>query len=113
MVAYLTVHFENTEVCDALIREWKAGCTKKLKKRKRTRDQIQAIIHEAKSEVKLEILTLNEIKIKVLKGFYYHQEITKTKAQEITPRIIVKNTIKRKETYFQKIDQLQKTLRSS
>ena len=35
--------------------------------------------------MKLEILTLNEIKTKVLKGFYYHQEITKTKAQEITP----------------------------
>lgn len=28
MVTYLTGHFENTKVCDALIREWEADCTK-------------------------------------------------------------------------------------
>ena len=38
---------------------------------------------------------------------------TKTKAQGMTPIIIVKNTIKRKETFFQKIGQLQKIFRSS
>ena len=28
MVTYLTGHFENTKVCDALIREWEADCTR-------------------------------------------------------------------------------------
>ena len=35
----------------------------------------------------------------------------KAKAQEITPRIIVQNTIKRKESFFKKVGQLQKNLK--
>ena len=82
-----------------------------LKKGKKTSHQIQAIINKA--EVKLEKLTTDEIKVKVLKGLYFHQEITKNEAQEITPRIIVKNMIKRKEKFFQKVGQLQKNLKPS
>ena len=57
-------------------------------------------MHEAEAGVKLEILTPDKIKTKALKGMYFHQEITKTEAQEITARIILKSTIKRKETFF-------------
>ena len=53
--------------------------------------------------MKLEIVTTDEIKVKALKGLYFHQEITKTEAQEVKPRIIVKNMIKIKETFFQKV----------
>ena len=28
MITYLTGHFENNEVCDALIKEWETDCTK-------------------------------------------------------------------------------------
>ena len=71
-----------------------------LKKGNKTKHQIEAIMHKAEAGVKLEILTPDEIKTKALKGMYFHQEITKTKAQEITPRIILKSMIKRKETFF-------------
>ena len=67
-----------------------------LKKRKKTRYQIETIIQEAEAEVKLEIVTTDEIKVKALKGLYFHQKVTKTEAQEVKPRIIVKTTIKRK-----------------
>ena len=73
-----------------------------LKKRKKTRYQIETIIQEAEAEVKLEIVTTDEIKVKALKGLYFHQKVTKTEAQEVKPRIIVKTMIKRKETFFQK-----------
>ena len=82
-----------------------------LKKGKKTRHQIEAIVHEA--EGKLEIVTTDEIKVIALKGLYFHQEITKTEAQGVKPRIIVKNMIKRKETFFQKVGQLQKNLKPS
>ena len=82
-----------------------------LKKGKKTRHQIEAIVHEA--EVKIEIVTTDETKVKALKGLYFHQEITKTEAQEVKPRIIVKNMIKGKETFFQKVAQLQKHLKPS
>ena len=55
--------------------------------------------------------TPSETKTKALKGLYFHQEITKTEAQEIIPRIIVKNTLKRKETFFQRVGQLQENLK--
>ena len=79
-----------------------------LEKGKKTRHQIETIIQEAEVEVKLEIATMDKIKVKALKGLYFHQEITKTEAQEVKPRIIVKNMIKIKETFFQKVGQLQK-----
>ena len=68
-------------------------------------DQIEAIIQEAEAEVKLEIVTTDEIKVKTLKGFYFHQEITRTEAQEVKPRIFLKNMINIKETFFQKVGQ--------
>ena len=71
-----------------------------LKKGNKTKHQIEAIMHEAEAGVKLEILTPDKIKTKALKGMYFHQEITKTEAQEITARIILKSMIKRKETFF-------------
>ena len=64
------------------------------------------IIQEAEAVVKPEIVT-------TLKGLYFHQEITKTEAQEGNPRIIVKNMIKRKETFFQKVGQLWKNFKPS
>ena len=81
------------------------------KKGKKTRHQIEAIIHEAEAELKLEILTIDEIKVKALKGLYFHQEITKIEAKQVTLRIFVKNMIKTKEKYFQKIGKLQKKLK--
>ena len=84
-----------------------------LEKGKKTRHQIETIIEEAEVEVKLEIATMDKIKVKALKGLYFHQEITKTEAQEVKPRIIVKNMIKIKETFFQKVGQLQKNLKPS
>ena len=84
-----------------------------LEKGKKTRHQIETIIQEAEVEVKLEIATMDKIKVKALKGLYFHQEITKTEAQEVKPRIIVKNMIKIKETFFQKVGQLQKNLKPS
>ena len=63
--------------------------------------------------MKIEIVTRDETKVKALKGLYFHQEITKTEAQEVKPRIIVKNMIKGKETFFQKVAQLQKHLKPS
>ena len=44
----------------------------------RKQDTIEAITQEAEAEVKPEIVTTNEIKVKALKGLYFHQEITKT-----------------------------------
>ena len=32
MITYLTGHFENTEVCDGLIKEWETDCTKEEEK---------------------------------------------------------------------------------
>ena len=84
-----------------------------LEKGKKTRHQIETIIQEAEVELKLEIATMDKIKVKALKGLYFHQEITKTEAQEVKPRIIVKNMIKIKETFFQKVGQLQKNLKPS
>ena len=75
--------------------------------------QIEAIIQEAEVELKLEIVTTNEMKKKALKELYFHQKVTKTEAQEVKPRKIVKNMIKRKETFFQKVEQLQKNLKPS
>ena len=66
-----------------------------LQKRKKKKHEIETLIHEAETEVKLEILTPGKVKAKTLKGFYFQQDLTKTKAREITPRIIVKNMIKR------------------
>ena len=43
------------------------GMMLELKKGKKARHQIEAIIHEAESEVKLEMLTTDEIKVKALK----------------------------------------------
>ena len=82
-----------------------------LKKGKKIRHQIEAIIQEA--EAKVERVTTDEVKVKALKGLYFHQEITKTEGQEIKPRIIVKNMSKRKEKFFQKVGQLQKNLKPS
>ena len=84
-----------------------------LKKGKKTGHQIETIIQEAKVEVKLEIVITDEIKVKALKELHFHQEITKTEAQEVKPRIIVKNMIKRKETFFQNVGKLQKNLKPS
>ena len=78
------------------------------KKGKKTRHQIEAIIHEAEAELKLEILTKDEIKVKALKGLYFQQEITKIEAKQVIPRVFVKNMIKTKENFFQKIGKLQK-----
>ena len=72
-----------------------------LEKGKRTGHQIETIIQEAEAEVKLEIATTDKIKVKTLKGFYFYQEITKTEAPEVKPRIIVKNMIK---IIYQKIE---------
>ena len=82
-----------------------------LKKGKKTRHQIEAVVHEA--EVKLEIVTTDEIKVEALERLYFHQEITKTEAQEVKSNIIVKNMVKRKETFFQKVGQLLKNLKPS
>ena len=84
-----------------------------LKKGKKTGHQIETIIQEAKVEVKLEIVITDEIKVKALKELHFHQEITKTEVQEVKPRIIVKNMIKRKETFFQNVGKLQKNLKPS
>ena len=46
-----------------------------------------------------------------LKGLYFHQEITKTEAQEVIPRKVVKNMIKTKKNFFQKVGQLPKNLK--
>ena len=64
------------------------------------------IIQEAEAEVKPEIVT-------TLKELYFHQEISKTEAQDGKPRIIVKNIIKRKEKFFQKVGQLRKNFKPS
>ena len=66
-----------------------------LKKGKKIRNQMEALIQETEAEAKVEIVTTDMIKVKALKGLYFHQEITKTEAQEIKPRIIVKNMRKR------------------
>ena len=84
-----------------------------LKKGKKTRDEIEAIIQEAEAEVKLEIVTTDKIKVKALKGLYFHQKVTKTEAQKVKPRIIMKSMIKRNETFFQKVGRLQKNLKPS
>ena len=81
-----------------------------LKRGKKTRHQIEAISQETEAEVKLEIVITDEIKVKALKGLYFHQEITKTEGQEVKPRIIVKNMIKIK--FFQNVG-LQKNLKPS
>lgn len=57
------------------------GMMLELEKGKKTKHQIEAIIHEAEAGVKLEILTPDEIKTKALKGLYFLQEITNTEAQ--------------------------------
>ena len=43
-----------------------------FKKGKKTRHQIEAIIHKAEAEVKLKIVPTDEIKVKALKGLYFH-----------------------------------------
>ena len=68
--------------------------------KKGIKKQIEATIHEAETGGKIEILTLDEIKTKALKVLHFYQEITKTEALEITPRIILKTTIKRTKTFF-------------
>ena len=53
-------------------------------------------------------------KVKALKGLSFCKEITKTEAQEVKPRIILKkNMIKGKQKFFQKVGQLQKNLKPS
>ena len=84
-----------------------------LKKGKKTRHQIEAIIQEAEAEVKIEIVTTDKIKVKALKELYFHQKVTKTEAQKVKPRIIMKSMIKRNETFFQKVGRLQKNLKPS
>ena len=73
-----------------------------LKKGKKAGHQIEAIIQEGEAEVKLEIATTDEIKVKALKGLYFHQKITKTEAQEVKPRIIVKKHNQHKRNIFPK-----------
>ena len=46
-----------------------------------------------------------------LKGLYFHQEITKTEAQEVIPRKVLKNMIKTKKAFSQKVGQLPKNLK--
>ena len=84
-----------------------------LKKGKKTKHEIEVIINEAEAEVKLEILTTDKIKVKALRGLYFHQEITKTEAQELTPTRIVKIIIKRNGTFFLNVGRLQKNLKPS
>ena len=60
----------------------------------------RAIIYKGEARVRFEILTPEDIKAKALKLLYFHQEITKTEAQEITPKIIIKKRIKRKDVFF-------------
>ena len=79
-----------------------------LEKGKKIGDQMKEIIQVAEAEVKLEIVITDEIKVRAPKGFYFIQEITKTEAQEVKPRIFLKNMIKIKETFFQKVGQRQK-----
>ena len=73
-------------------------------------DQIEAIIQEAEAEVKLEIVTTDEIKVKALKGFYFHQEITRTEAQKVKRRIFLKNMINIKEHFSKRWDNVRKIL---
>ena len=75
---------------------------------RKTRHQIEAIIHEVEAELKLKILTKDEIKVKALKGLYFQQQITKIEAKQVTPMVFVKNMIKTKENFFQKVGKLQK-----
>ena len=75
---------------------------------RKTRHQIEAIIHEVEAELKLKILTKDEIKVKALKGLYFQQQITKIEAKQVTPRVFVKNMIKTKENFFQRVGKLQK-----
>ena len=79
-------------------------------KRKKNKTPNRAIIQEVESEVKLKIVTTDEINVKALKRLYFHLEITKKEAQEVKLRIIVKNMIKREETFFEKVGQPQKNL---
>ena len=65
-----------------------------------------------RSRSRSETRNSNNRKVKALTGLYFYQEITKTEAQKVKPRIIVKN-VKRKETFFQKVGQLQKNLKPS
>ena len=150
MITCLTGHFENNEVCDALIKEWETDCTKEeeisiqifnkkedfflnnseyrnkpkrdenanrkmdnawFEKRKENKTPNRG--NSSRSRGKFETVTTDEIKVIALKGLYFHQEITKTEAQEVKPRLIVKNMIKRKETFFQMVGQLQKNLKPS
>ena len=83
------------------------------KGKKKNKTPNRAIIQEVESEVKPKIVTTDEIKVKALKRLYFHLEITKTEAQEVKLRIIVKTMIKREETFFQKVGQLQKNLTPS
>ena len=46
-----------------------------LKYGKKTRHQIEAIIQKAEAEVKLEITTTDEIKVKGLKRLYFHLKV--------------------------------------
>ena len=82
-----------------------------LTKERKARHQIEKIIHEAVAEAKVEMLTPDKIKAKALKVLHFHEEIAKARAQEITQRITVQNTIKRKESFFKKVGQLQKNLK--
>ena len=94
-----------TEIKTLIEKGMTLGLKKGKKKGKKTRHQKEAIIQEVEAEVKLEIITADEIKVKALKGLHFHKKTTKTDAQEVKPRIIVKKMIKRKETFFQKVGQ--------
>ena len=108
-----SIRINLTEIKTLIGKGIKLGFKNGEKKRKKTGHQIEAIIQEAEAEVKLEIVTTDEINVKALKGLHLHQKITKTDAQEVKPRIIVKNMIKRKETFSQKVRQLYKILKPS
>ena len=49
-------------------------------------------------------------KSKALKGFYFHQEITRTEAQEVKPRIFLKNMVNIKEHFSKRWDNVRKIL---
>ena len=54
-----------------------------MKKGKKTKHQIKAIICETEAGMKLEILTPDGIKEKALKGLYFHQETIKQKEKKL------------------------------
>ena len=76
------------------------GKMEDIEKRKQSKTPNRGNHSQSRSRSELEILTTADIKVKALKGLYFRQEITKIEAQDITSRIMVKNVIKRKETFF-------------